>query len=303
MRHVGVRRATLAVAAGLLALSATGCGSLSSIDAGDPGQNSSQVPGTRPSQSIPPGFQDVTGSASASTTTPGTDPTPSTSDLVQLQVTDNVSGDYVAAAEDSAGGITVVEVGLHGVGLIWPTGESRLRRTTNGTELSYFGPGRVGHRAPLGLPFAAGQTEHSRPAHLRIVAAVDADGLGHASVWVGSRHYRVTSIAPPHTADPVVEQVISDFHDQDWNDLYDLLITAPGMSRAEFARSARSQGPVAIHETGSTTYVNDQGTWHSETPVRVHGVLSAHPLDRAGVLHLLYRAGTWKFSGIVSPTH
>jgi hypothetical protein len=277
-RRSGRRRRTSSLV--LAAVVLAGCGSQTAPGAGPPPRNASQVPGTRPSPSIPDAFRtDLTPSPAP---TPSVAPTTAPPELVSLQITDPTTGDHVAAAR--SGGYSEVEISVHGVGTVSPTGHPTLRRTEDGTTLTYRGPGEV--------------DGHPDPVRLRIDARVDSQGLGTADIWIGQRHYVVVPHEPPHDAGPVVRAVVSDFAHRDWNELYDHLASRQAFDRAEFVRIFGRQGRVRLRVTGPTSYVEQGGGWEARTPVHAEGVLDGRPLHRAGTLALVYRDGAWRFTGI-----
>lgn len=282
------RRTTSAALAAALTLLVGGCGSAVNAGAAPASRNAGPVPGTRPSPSDPP--------SRTPRATPAVTPTSLPTDVLSLQVLDP-GGDYLSAADD--GPISVVEIGIHGVGRVWPTGDATLRRTASGAVLRYHGGGTVDPHASLSVPFDPAPATETRHARIRVVASTRAGGLGQADVWIDGRHYRLASREAPRTADAVVRIVLDDVRAHDWSDLYDHAAPVPGLSRERFVRQL-SGSLSRIRVLGPTTYRTHDGVAFADTPVHVDASLHGTPLHVDGALVLVFRNGAWLYSTLTS---
>src|SRR4051812_20263687 len=159
-----------------LVVGVTGCGSQGPPEGGSPGQNASQVPGTRPSQTVPPGFQSTPapGAPSNSTTTTATVPADATGDTTTFAIVDQETGDFAVGLGGDH--LLVLQIGIHGVGKAWNTKRATVHRLAGVTVLRYDGPGRLDARARLDGPSAMSALPvDPRPAHLRVQARMTAD--------------------------------------------------------------------------------------------------------------------------------
>lgn len=300
---MGTRRTTFIVVA-LLALA--GCGSQEAPEAGAPSQNSNRVPGTRPSQTVPPGFQTSTESPTDPPTA-GTDPTAPASSVAaepSFTVIDSETGDFVAGLGN--GDVVLGGVGIHGVGAAWGIRRVHVTRSDQGVVAHYDGPGKLQRGTPLDLGVATlstmvgsdlGDPESVR---LRFDVRLDPDGLGESDVWIDGHHYHLSAGEPPHTADPVVAIVADDFRRQDWADLYDHYVHLPGETKQDFVKHFGAGSTVSeLTITGPTIYRAANGVPYADAPAHVVAtVAGGHHLDRDVFIHLAYQQGEWRFSSM-----
>jgi hypothetical protein len=104
-------RRTAMVPAVVTLLALTGCGARAAPQTGPPSQNSDQVPGTRPSSPVAPTARGTGATSHASAAAEDT--------LTPLALTDLATGDFVAGLGPDR--LTILEIGLHGVGKSWNT--------------------------------------------------------------------------------------------------------------------------------------------------------------------------------------
>jgi hypothetical protein len=299
------RRTTVVVGLLLAALvELSGCGSRAAPVAGTPSQISTQVPGTRPSQTIPPGFARYPSTPVAtvsSSATPGDTPSEgiiTESTRPTFAIVDQTTGDYVLGAGES---VSSVEIGIHGVGKAWLVGAVHIRRTSDGTIARFDGPGHVDARARFGGSHSmlGSAPVDPRRAHLRIEVVMTPDGLGHADIWIDGRRHRIVATEPPHTAEPVVTAVVTAFRKQDWGALYDLTVRLPGMTKAEFVHVFGRGGSVSkLAITGETVYRVSGGVGYADTPAHVVATIRGRQLDRHVAVELVFRSGRWRFSSL-----
>jgi hypothetical protein len=214
-------------------------------------------------------------------------------------ISDSDTGDFVAGLGN--GDVVIGEVGIHGIGAAWGTRRVTVRRTAAGVDAHYDGPGRLERHAPLDLGFAAlslsGMSGDPQPIRLRFEVHLDADGLGHADVWIDERHVRLVAAEPPHTADPVVSAVVTAMQAEDWSAMYDLTVRLPGMTRADFVRSFGGHGSItSLDLTGDTVYRVEDGVAYADTPAHIVATIRQRHLDREVTVELVYREGEWRFN-------
>jgi hypothetical protein len=280
-----------------------GCGSQTAPEAAaPPSQNSSEVPGTRPSVSTETPVR-ATADPSSPTTAPSpTSSTPRTS-TDSFTVTDQTSGDFVTGLDN--GDVVIAAVGIHGLGLAWSTRRVQVTHSAQGAIARYDGFAKLQRGASLKLGIASvpslvhtdlGEPE---PVRLRFVVRIDPDGVGHADVWLDGHHARLVVAEPPHTAGPVVTAVVSAFRAENWSALYDLTVHFPGQSRRDFIREFGSDGSIEeLEVTGDTVYRVVDGVGRALTPAHVVATVGQRHLDRGVAVELVYRDGRWLFSSL-----
>jgi hypothetical protein len=291
------RRSPTKLATAALLLALAGCGSQGAPTTAPPSQNSSQVPGTRPSTPGPTGSPTTpTASPSSVTMSASVGVDGAHADGQSFAIVDQESGDYVVGAGEA--GFTMLDIGIHGVGKVWSTKRVTVRRSTAGTVVRYEGPGRLDAKAHLDrLSVFSGMPVD--PTRLRLEAVMTPDGLGTADLWLDGRHYQVVGTQPPHTATPVMDIVVRDLLHRDLADLYHYTVRLPGMTKAQFLKDFGTIVTITqLDVHGDTMYRVVNGVAYADAPVHLVATVKGRHMERDGAVELVYRQGEWKFSTI-----
>src|SRR5689334_14151759 len=193
------RRTPVLVGALAVLVTLAGCGSQTAPTATTtPGTSPLQQNGTSPSPPSPSPLPSMS-APSVGDDHHGDGIVSESKDPRAFAISDSDTGDFVAGLGN--GDVVIGEVGIHGIGAAWGTRRVTVRRTAAGVDAHYDGPGRLERHAPLDLGFAAlslsGMSGDPQPIRLRFEVHLDADGLGHADVWIDERHVRLVAAEPP----------------------------------------------------------------------------------------------------------